>query len=247
MRVLALDTTTRAGSAALVEDDRILDERSGDGTRTHALRLPEEIVELARAHHWPLSAIELYAVATGPGSFTGLRIGIATIQGLAYVHGRRIVGIPALEALAQAAGRDLAEGTLIAAWMDAHRRDVFSALYRVTGAPPFSRARLTEIEGPAVGRAADTLARWRAGAARFPAVFTGDGAVLHEADVTRESRASVVVPPPSLAGPIGLLAIERSSDALEPSAVRPLYVRRPDVELTRDEKLRRTADPSPHT
>ena len=248
MRVLALDTTTRAGSAALVEDDRILDERSGDGARTHALRLPGEIVDLARAHDWPLSAIELYAVATGPGSFTGLRIGIATIQGLAYVHGRRVVGIPALEALAQAAGRTLPEGALIAAWMDAHRHDVFSALYQVTGAPPFSRARLTEIEGPTVGHAADTLARWRTAAvARVPAVFTGDGAVLYEADVTRESPASVVVPPPCLAGPIGLLAVDRASEALEPSAVRPLYVRRPDVELTRDEKLRRAADPSPHT
>lgn len=247
MRVLALDTTTRTGSAALVEDDRILDERSGDGTRTHALRLPAEIVELARDHDWPLSAIELYAVATGPGSFTGLRIGIATIQGLAYVHGRRIVGVPALEALAQAAGRNLPEGILIASWMDAHRHDVFSALYRVTGAPPFSRARLTEIEGPTVGRAADTLARWRTIAVRFPAVFTGDGAVLYEADVTRDSAASVVVPPPCLAGAIGLLAVDRASEALEPSAVRPLYVRRPDVELTRDEKLRRTANPSPHT
>ncbi|HMB82302.1 MAG TPA: tRNA (adenosine(37)-N6)-threonylcarbamoyltransferase complex dimerization subunit type 1 TsaB, partial [Vicinamibacterales bacterium] len=82
MRVLALDTTTRAGSVALVSDDRVVDERSGDGSRTHALRLPGEILTLADEHRWPLSTIDLYAVASGPGSFTGLRIGIATIQGL---------------------------------------------------------------------------------------------------------------------------------------------------------------------
>src|SRR3954463_2446186 len=88
MRVLALDTTTRAGSAALVEDDRIVDERSGDGTRTPALRLPGELLTLADANGWALSAIDLYAVASGPGSFTGLRIGIATIQGLLLVFPR---------------------------------------------------------------------------------------------------------------------------------------------------------------
>ena len=127
-RLLALDTTTRAGSAALVVDDHIVDERSGDGTRTHALRLPDEILRLASENQCALSDIDLYAVATGPGSFTGLRIGIATIQGLAHVHKRRVVGIPALEALAHAVGGDLPAGAVIAAWMAAHRRDVFAAL-----------------------------------------------------------------------------------------------------------------------
>src|SRR5450759_5185338 len=194
MKVLALDTTTREGSVALVEDDRIVAEQIGDGTRTHALRLPDELLQLADAHHLAVSDVDLYAVASGPGSFTGLRIGIATIQGLAFVHGRRIVGVPALDALAHAGSRDLPEGTLIAAWMDAHRRDVFAALYQVTGATPFSRARLTEIEGPTVGSPASTLARWRALATGRPAVFVGDGAMLYAADIARESPAARALP-----------------------------------------------------
>ena len=100
MRVLALDTTTRAGSVALVDAGRVIDQRSGDGARTHALRLPGEITALADANGVSLSSVDLYAVATGPGSFTGLRIGIATIQGFAFVHGRQIVGVPVLDALA---------------------------------------------------------------------------------------------------------------------------------------------------
>ena len=238
MRVLALDTTTRAGSAALVSDDRVVDERSGDGARTHALRLPGEIVALAAANQWRLSEIDLFAVASGPGSFTGLRIGIATIQGLALVHGRRVVGVPALDALAQAGSRNLPEGVLIAAWIDAHRHDVFAALYQVTGAPVGSRARLTELEGPTVGNAASTLTRWRALAASQPMVFVGDGAILYAAEIARESPASRVLPLPLLAGVIGQMAASRAPEALEPAAVRPLYVRRPDVEITRDEKLR---------
>lgn len=237
MRVLALDTTTRAGSAALVTDAGLVDERSGDGARTHALRLPGEIVALADANRWPLSGIDLYAVASGPGSFTGLRIGIATIQGLAFVHGRRIVGVPALDALAHAAIGDLREGALIAAWMDAHRHDVFAALYQVTGAPPFSRARLTEIEGPTVGSPASTLARWRLSSG-LPAVVVGDGAMLYAAEIARESPAPRAVPPPLLAGIIGRLAIARASESLDPAAVRPLYVRRPDAEIARDNKVR---------
>ena len=242
MRVLALDTSTRAGSAALVDDGRVVDERGGDGTRTHALRLPAEIVSLADANHWPLSTIDRYAVASGPGSFTGLRIGIATIQGLAFVHGRRVVAVPALEALAHAASGDLPEGVLVAAWMDAHRHDVFAALYRVTSAAPFTRARLIELEGPTVGTPASTLARWRTLIDGAPVVAIGDGATLYAADLVEMLPAARVMPHPHLAGAVGLLAVDRGDEAVDPSAVRPLYVRRPDVEVTRDEKLRRTAE-----
>src|SRR5574342_375744 len=100
MKVLALDTTTRAGSVALVENDRVIDERRGDAARSHAERVPQEVLAVASANGVPLLAIDLFAVASGPGSFTGLRIGIATIQGLALVAGRRVVAIPALDALA---------------------------------------------------------------------------------------------------------------------------------------------------
>src|ERR1019366_8552296 len=142
MRAIALDTTTRAGSVALVDDDLVVDERSGDGTRTHALRLPGEVTAIADANGIALADVDIYAVASGPGSFTGLRIGIATVQGFAFVHHRRLVGVPALEALAQLASRDLAPGAIVASWMDAHRHDVFAAIYRVTAAPPFTPERI---------------------------------------------------------------------------------------------------------
>jgi tRNA threonylcarbamoyladenosine biosynthesis protein TsaB len=239
-RVLALDTTTRAGSTALIVNNHIVDERGGDAARTHALRLPDEILTLVSANQCALSDIDLYAVATGPGSFTGLRIGIATIQGLAHVHNRRVVGIPALEALAHAASRDLPADALVAAWMDAHRHDVFAALYRVGAAASFSRPRLVEIEGPSVGSAASTLARWRALGIGLPALFVGDGAVLYADEIAREAFGGRVAAPPLLAGAIGLLASDRAAEAVEPSALRPLYVRRADVEISRDEKLRQT-------
>src|SRR6185312_7287850 len=99
---------TRAGSVALVVDDRVVDERAGDGSRTHGERLPAELAQLGAS--W--DSIDVFAVAVGPGSFTGLRIGIATIQGLALVTGRRIAAVSALEALAQRASERLGPGSL---------------------------------------------------------------------------------------------------------------------------------------
>src|SRR5262245_19417605 len=146
MRVMALDTTSRGGSVALVDDGRLVEERSGDASRTHGERLPGELAALGV--EW--SSVDVFAVAAGPGSFTGLRIGIATIQGLALVNLRPAVGVSALEAVAQLASAELAEGDTIAAWIDAQRGEVFSALYRVAPSPMFTPERLVELEAPAV-------------------------------------------------------------------------------------------------
>ena len=89
MHVLALDTTTLEGSVALVDEHGVVDERRGDIARSHAERLPGDLAQLVEAHGVSLREMDLFAVASGPGSFTGLRIGIATIQGLALASGRR--------------------------------------------------------------------------------------------------------------------------------------------------------------
>jgi len=263
MRVLALDTTTRAGSAALVDENVIVEERPGDPSRTHAQRLPAEALAVLDAHGVALSDIDLFAVAAGPGSFTGLRIGLATIQGLAFVTGRPIVGISALEALAQVASRDAAAHELVAAWMDAQRREVFSALYQVTSAGLFDPGRLIELEAAAVGGPERTLERWRD---RLdpgqPVVFVGDGAVLYEDLVCRSLQlppsanarsgavkkvARRVMPPPMLAGAVGRMAVARArlGGAIGPGEVHPLYVRRPDAEIDRDRRSLDRNGPEP--
>ena len=231
MKVLALDTTTRAGSVAVVEDDRVIDERPGDEAHTHAERLPGEILTIAAANQVALASIDLFAVASGPGSFTGLRIGIATIQGFAFVQGRGMVGVSALEALAHCASIGLSAGTHVAAWMDAYRRDVFAALYRVTDAPAFDPDRLVELDPPSVDSPSATWTRW-SNEFDLPSVIIGDGAVLYEAMVT----PARVMRPPLLAGAIGRLAVSymRRGGAVHPSAVHPLYVRRPDAVVARE-------------
>jgi tRNA threonylcarbamoyladenosine biosynthesis protein TsaB len=237
MRVLALDTTTRAGSVALVDGDRVVDERRGDSERTYAERLPGELIALATAHQVGLSEVDVFAVAAGPGSFTGLRIGIATVQGLAFVNRRPVAGISALDALAHMASLDADAGSVIAAWMDAHRREVFAALYRVAPAAEFDAARLIAIDPPSVRDPLTILARWRDNLTES-ATFIGDGAVMYSDAIARSVPGGRVLPPPLLAGAIGRLAVAqaRNGAAVDPAGIRPLYVRRPDAELERDRR-----------
>lgn len=239
MRILALDTTNRSGSVALLDDDRVVDERLGDPARTHAERLPHELVAVAAAHGLTPADIDLFAVASGPGSFTGLRIGIATIQGLAFACGRRIVGISALDALAHLAAAGANPGTHVAPWIDAYRGEVFSALYRVDAPPPFDLGRLSPLAGPHVAAPDATLDSCVREAARASMVFVGDGAVRFADAIRGRLPDARLAGAPAIAGAVGRLALRHAhrGETLDPAGIQPLYVRRPDAEAARERAI----------
>jgi tRNA threonylcarbamoyladenosine biosynthesis protein TsaB len=243
MRVLALDTTTAAGSVAVVDDDEVLIEEVGDSTRSHAERLPGDILRVVEGIGITFASIDLFAIAAGPGTFTGLRIGIATIQGLAFVNGKRVVPVSALMALAAAASREEPAGRTIGAWMDAHRRDVFSALFETTNRSPFDPDGLIEIEGAAVGGPAATLTRWEA-TGHMPDILVGDGAIVFAATVPAQISTLEQLP---LAAVIGRMAARRAraGDTVDPAGVQPLYIRRPDAEIARDAASAPAVQPRP--
>jgi tRNA threonylcarbamoyladenosine biosynthesis protein TsaB len=218
MRVLALDTTTAAASVALAEGTRLLEVAAIDPSRPVATRLPGDLAALLERHGLALPSIDLFAVATGPGSFTGLRIGIATMQGLAFAEERPLVGVSAFEALASCVA-----APRVGVWIDAWRGEVYAATLANDPEP--------RLEGePMVAPPAMVLAE-RGTAA--PPIYIGDGALRYKQILPR-----VVEPTPLLAGAIARLAHTRA-DAGEqppPHAIRPLYVRRPDAELARDRR-----------
>lgn len=246
MLTLALDTTTRAGSLTLVRDADVLETFVGDEARTHATRLPGDILDCVARHGLTTADVELYGVAAGPGSFTGLRIGIATVQGLAFAHGRPVVGVSALEALALAAGiagKEAAAGgtaggarteQVRAAWMDAQRGEVYACLYRCAG------GRWEELGPPVVRKPELVLAEWEGSLAGREVTFIGDGALAY-ADLIEGrcgGRAHLTRPVPPLAPAIAWLA-QSAADAgrgVHPHAIRPIYIRRPDAELARDRR-----------
>ena len=229
MIVLALDTTTKGGSIAVVHDEVVRVEQAGDPEVTFGQRLPAELTKVLEQAGVRIDDIDLFAVAAGPGSFTGLRVGIATVQGLAMAQGKRVVAVSALEALARAATN--ADHT-IAAWMDAQRGEVFAALYARDGrdllVPPVS----------APPRA--VLDAWTESAPAGPRIFIGDGAIRHQEFLRQEigSHARIIAPPP-LAGIIGQIAVEDPGRADLPHAIVPIYVRKSDAELARARRVAR--------
>lgn len=240
MIVLALDTTTREGSVALLDGGRIVDERLGDSSRSHAERLPSEIVALLAANGRAIGDVDLFVVASGPGSFTGLRIGIATMQGLAFVRQRPLVGVSALDAIAFQAAPELAVGWRLGVWTDAYRREVFAALYErrpdedVAVASTGDLDHLKQVEGPTVGAPAATLSRWAA-AGVSPTVLAGQGALLYQDVIVAGVFGARVVDVLPLAGTLGLIGAARvRRDPVGALGVQPLYIRRPDAEVARE-------------
>jgi tRNA threonylcarbamoyladenosine biosynthesis protein TsaB len=244
MLILALDTTTRRGSLALSRDGEVLETVAADPDRAHATRLPGDILDCLARHDLALGDIDLFAVASGPGSFTGLRIGIATIQGLSFAYARRAAGISALDALAEAAGPPAsgpgAEAEpLRAAWMDAQRQQVFGCLYRRAGEA------WKPVEAPMVGRPEEVLAAWAERIEGSTVEFVGDGALAYARviDLALGARARMIDPAPLLAPAIAILADRAASAGVTvPAAgIRPLYLRRPDVELARERRGNRAS------
>jgi tRNA threonylcarbamoyladenosine biosynthesis protein TsaB len=134
MLILAIDTSTRTGSVALLRDDLLLAEVSGHEETPYSSRLFSDLEILKANEQFELSQIDVFAVASGPGSFTGLRIGLTAVKAWAEVHAKPIAAISGLEAIAaqsKVIGGNLpVENQILASFFDARRGQLFGALYR---------------------------------------------------------------------------------------------------------------------
>jgi tRNA threonylcarbamoyladenosine biosynthesis protein TsaB len=132
MLILSLDTSSAAGSFALLRDANVLSERLSTDQKLYSASVLRETRELLDGAHISLEQIDLFAVNAGPGSFTGLRVGLATVKGWAEVFGKPGVAVSGLEAFAAQACPSLKAGSLVAAVIDARRGQIFGSLF-VTG------------------------------------------------------------------------------------------------------------------
>jgi tRNA threonylcarbamoyladenosine biosynthesis protein TsaB len=242
MLVLALDSTTPKASCAVARDGVILNEEPIDTSRQLALQLPGALRDILDLSAVALEDIDAFAVATGPGSFTGLRIGIATMQGLAFGRGKPLIGISGLTAL-RAVASPAFLGSRIATWVDAWRGDVYAALFE-EGQP---------VGEPVVARPSALLDALAPRGFSNDVLFIGDGAETYrDVILSRLGPAARMADPvvPLLAGIVAMLAtIEyKNGHRPPPHAVRPIYVRRSDAELARDripDSSSRVPDPAP--
>lgn len=209
--MLAVDTTAESGSIALVRAEGTIAEsvlRAPDG---HEHVLFDEIGELLERTGIRLHDIALFACSSGPGSFTGVRVGLTAVKGLAAVLGKPAIGVSNLRAMAA-----LGHGALRAPILDARRGEIFGAVYDAEG---------SSVQGETVG----SLREWLA-AAPPNVTFVLKGASPFEASLPPQSHR--VYTGNALAAAVGRIALSELSGGktFHPGAVDANYVRRADAE-----------------
>jgi tRNA threonylcarbamoyladenosine biosynthesis protein TsaB len=203
-RVLALDTTGESGSIALVENGQLIEEVALESPDGFAHVLFVEIERLLDRHQLALKDIDVFAAASGPGSFTGVRVGLTAVKGLAEATGRGVIAISNLQVLAMFGTREL-RATII----DARRGEIYGGLHN---------ALLEPVCDEVVMKVDTWLAALPAGDIEFISRGYALGRPMIEA-------------PAALAGAVGRIAASRIELAKDPAEIDANYVRRSDAEL----------------
>lgn len=223
MNILAIDTAGRSAAVAVMQNDRLLYEQIGNTGLTHSETLLPMVDAALRAAGLTCDDIDLYGVTNGPGSFTGLRIGLAAVKGLALPRDIPCAGVSTLEALARCC---TGSGVVIPA-LDARRGEVYWAAFSLPGCE-----RLTPDAAQPVGTIEDFLKN-----CKNPVFFVGDGAGLC---YNRYDMRAQVIPCPAplrqsraLGVCLAAEAAAAAGEAVSAAALAPRYLRLSQAERER--------------
>ncbi len=226
MKILAFDSTTKTASVALYDDGRLLAEYTLNNGNTHSETLLPMAETILRAFDLRPCEVESFAVSVGPGSFTGVRIGVATVKGLALGADKPCVGVSTLEAMAHGlAGIDGVYDCV----MDARAGQVYHARFRRTG----------EVLERLCPDRAVTIDELGAEIGEAPEILVGDGADLCYNKLKPVCPALRLAPPhlrwPSAYG-VAMAALPKleAGETLSPQALDAVYLRKPQAEQMRD-------------
>jgi tRNA threonylcarbamoyladenosine biosynthesis protein TsaB len=213
LRLLAVDTTSEHGSIAISEGENVLEEVAIDSPDGFGHIVFDEILRLLSRHSLALKDMDGFAAAAGPGSFTGVRVGLTAVKGLAEANGKQAVAVSNLQALASFGSRPLRATVL-----DAHRNEIYGAVYD---------ASLHLVQDEVV----TGFEAWFA--ALLSSDLSGDREVIASGFAVPECRYPVVQAPAALAGAIARIAARRFEEGLaqNPALIDANYVRRSDAEL----------------
>ena len=228
MNIVAIETATETVGVAVRTSGGVEAALTLTGRRRHVETLTPALEHLLEQVSLTPAQLDVVAVDTGPGLFTGLRVGVAAAKGLAQALGIGVVGASSLEILAEAAAAAGLRGTVLSC-IDARRGEVFASAAQVTG----EGADATEVLAPGLftpGGLADALSALAEGTIHA----VGDGAVRY-AEVLGGVRRVVIVgpglsfPPPVALVALALRRLEEGQPTVEPGSVVPLYMREADA------------------
>jgi tRNA threonylcarbamoyladenosine biosynthesis protein TsaB len=228
--ILAVETATLAGSLALVRGEEVIGSSNGDPATSHSNTLLADLDRLLASTNIKLPEIDLFAVAAGPGSFTGLRIGIATVKALAVTLARPCAAIPTLQAIALAGGA--AEASI--ALLPAGRGEIFAQLFSVANAGV-----VTALDEPSHIAPQKLFDKY---GSLERVLWCGAGAIAQRELIENASAGKewhIAPQPENLARYVALLALRRFrvSELVAPDALQAIYVRSSDAELPAKAKL----------
>jgi len=229
MKVLGIDTSTTCGSIGLVHDESVISEYLLNLSVTHSERLLDAInLVLGKTRH-ALGDLDGFAISLGPGSFTGVRIGVSTVKGLAYAVEKPVVGVSTLDVLASQVSPT---PYLICPIIDARKGEVYSAFYRYEELNHLKRLSEYQAIKPAV------LFEM----VKEPTIFLGDGAKTYGEDLRNSLKSFALISPAALHIPHGSVVARLGvelllrKEYLDLTTFAPLYVRLSDAELKWEEK-----------
>jgi tRNA threonylcarbamoyladenosine biosynthesis protein TsaB len=203
--------------------DGVIDSAVHQDPRSHAERLPLEAVNWLSQCGLSMPALDAFAVVAGPGSFTGLRVGVAATQGWAFALGKPVIGVPTLDAVAADPAVAGLTDVLIVPMVDGQRSEVFYSVWRDG----------VEIAPAAAVRPADAIAAVSAAFPGLRVVAIGDALGKYAALVDAAGWSRREMTAPLAASAVRLAAAGRYPSGTAHS-IRPIYVRRPDAEVSRD-------------
>lgn len=229
MLILALESSAKAASAALVRDGVLLSQSMQCSGLTHSRTLLPMVEDLVKNADASLSDIDVFAVSQGPGSFTGVRIGVAAVKGLAWASEKPVIGVSTLEAMAWQ-GLAAGEGRLVCCAMDARRNQVYNALFEIRDGKPL---RLTEDRAISLEELISELASNDA-----EPFLVGDGALLCR-DACEKAGLNSQLAPDNVrmqsAWGVAMAALDK--EPISGDLLQPIYLRLSQAERERQARL----------
>ncbi|MBI5971405.1 MAG: tRNA (adenosine(37)-N6)-threonylcarbamoyltransferase complex dimerization subunit type 1 TsaB [Deltaproteobacteria bacterium] len=220
MKIAAFDTSSGSGSIAIMDGDSLVGETIAGRVGAHSEWLMRSFHGLVKDAGISVRDIGLFAVAVGPGSFTGLRIGVSAVKGLAWAAEKKVVAVSTLEALAMNLRYT---DVRVCPMLDARKGEVYAALYS------FTEGGLTVIVKESVMTPDVLFKTVEEAGSGAPVAFLGNGVEVYLEAIRKGVKKNVITSAPLWnirASNVGLLAFERADTAIDPASLTPVYLRR---------------------
>lgn len=227
MKILAFETATAQGSIALIDEHKLIAEYSLNIKSTHSERLMPALRTILSDTETKLKQVDALAISLGPGSFTGLRIGLATVKGLSFSTGKPIIGIPTLEAMA---GQFAFAKPLVCPCLDARKGEIYTALYDLQKGSPDGLIPATVTE-PSKFLQAIKMEH------HAPILFLGDGVEPYRSQIVAILGEQACFAPLFAniprAGSLAVRAVEKYCHNLfdDITNLEPIYLRKSEAEI----------------